>query len=135
MEYELPTTITKGKLDNKEKRSLNVASSKNPHTKESIYSNRKQPNYSAFSGLSSFASFNIFGSRKVPKSRFSCRSRAPGYYADMELGCKVRKEFNFSNDTKLYAHRNTNETSSSVFYKVMTFHIAYSLVQRSMCFV
>ena len=94
VEYDLPTTITKEKSD-KEKRSLNGARSKNLHTKESIYSQNKEPNYSAFSGLSSFASFNIFGSRNVPKSRFSCRKRAPGYYADMELGCKVRKKFIF----------------------------------------
>ena len=74
-----------GKAD---KRSLEII---DPKLKKSdnVYKNIEEPNYSAFSGLSSFASFNIVGNRNLPQSQFSCRNRAPGYYADIELDCKV----------------------------------------------
>ena len=74
-----------GKAD---KRSLEIVDPK-IRKSDNVYKNIEEPNYSAFSGLSSFASFNIVGNRNLPQSQFSCRNRAPGYYADIELDCKV----------------------------------------------
>ena len=83
---ELTTEISKyNTVDNTAKRSLPAATKKR-EIKKNI-SKSKPRN----SGFVSFASFNIFGSHKIPKSSFSCRKRVPGYYADVELGCQVSR--------------------------------------------
>ena len=92
-QYRSPTqssTRRRRKLEKPDRRSLEIVDSKLSDNK-SFNENIEEPNYSAFSGLSSFASFNIIGNRNLPESQFSCRDRAPGYYADIELDCKVRK--------------------------------------------
>ena len=91
--YRSPTqssTRIRRKLGKPDTRSLEIVDSK---LSDNINFNKniEEPNYSAFSGLSSFASFNIIGNRNLPQSQFSCRDRAPGYYADTELDCKVSK--------------------------------------------
>ena len=101
--YELqPRTTSKTKYSNDKtkKRSLDVNPKSNRDEDISFSHRKQQPNYSAFSGLSSFASFNLGGNHNMPQSKFSCRSRVPGYYADIELGCKVSGQLILLNKTK-----------------------------------
>ena len=38
---------------------------------------------------------------KIPKTSFSCKQRAPGYYSDMEANCQVRNNYDTSFDRSI----------------------------------
>ena len=89
LHYQLPASLTRYKNRKTDKRSLRIANSKS--TADAILEQGNPPKSRSVSpGLSSFPSFNTLGRSKLPSSQFSCRDRAPGYYADIELDCKVR---------------------------------------------
>ena len=85
--YQLPISISEQKFGNTEKRSLDVSSPID--TRENVHWNSRKPTQSPFARFSSFASFNTIGRPNIQNSQFTCKNRAPGYYADIELDCKV----------------------------------------------
>ena len=88
--YELPASLARYRYRKTDKRSLKIAHSKS--TADAILEQRKPPKSHFVSPtVSSFPSFNTLGRSKLPSSQFSCRDRAPGYYADIELDCKVSR--------------------------------------------